>query len=157
MSITITYPSTSRRSTTMDQQPTASFQLRTSDPVSRFLDEPFKTWPSTILFAVILMAIGGVAIFLGRRYMETLRFHTRRCCETPLTLEGQRSQLRGNTEASATDQSADWSDIGFWDDQESDVRRRAGLGHIRPGAVAIGEVREGKIAQRRRASSSRKA
>lgn len=144
---------------TMAQPPSTSLAEPTSDSVSRFLDEPFKTWPTTILFGALLMVIGGVAIFLGLRYMEALRFNHRNCCKVPLTLEGLRANQTAhgrNNEIPSSHQGATSADTGLWDDHDSDIRRRSELGDVHRGTVAIGEVREGRIAQRR-ASSSRKA
>ena len=128
------------------------------DCLSHFLDEPFRTWQSTFLFGVVSVILAVVAIFLGIRYMEACQFKSYDCCKASLTLEGQSnpdmdkkaSKLRGYSasETPGTPQAHPSIDL------EADIRRQFRLHCIQASNVAIGEVRQGRIAQRR-ASLSR--
>jgi len=122
--------------------------------MSQLIDRPFETWQSTVFFVVVVAMLGSVAVFLGVRYLEALRFKRYDCCANPLTLEGQRS--KGDPQQRAPEdvipESAYVDSQGHYN---SDIRPRYRAGHIRPSTVGIGEVRQGRIAQRR-ASASRK-
>lgn len=142
-----------------DQQLASVVPSPTSDAVLRFLDDPFKTWPSTILFVIIFLAIAGISVFLGLRYREVLRY--RQCCDAPLTLEAQRANVgeeRENAETQLEDDNTGdntgghSSDSHLWDDPEPSIRRRPAAAQLTR-IVTIGEVREGRIAQRRASAS----
>ncbi|KIW57817.1 hypothetical protein PV05_02375 [Exophiala xenobiotica] len=116
----------------------------------RSLDRPFETWQSTALFVVLIAAFAGVTIFLGIRYIEALRFNQRECCDALLSLEPHRPRNDGQ------DDGIYWGDESWGTgntqmpaEQETDIRRRTRPRDIQLNIIEIGEVREGKIAQRR--------
>ncbi|EXJ68841.1 uncharacterized protein A1O5_07773 [Cladophialophora psammophila CBS 110553] len=124
----------------------------TPGAMTKFLEDPFGTWQTTFLFIVLLIALGICVIFLGTRYAEVLRFNTYNYDTLPLTLEGRqpkRSANRGEVTAYLFAESPISQASRLQDDDQVNLRRRPGAANIRPNFVAIGQVREGKIAQRR--------
>lgn len=142
---------------TSTQGTSAAFGALPSDPISMFLDNPFKDWATTLLFVVLLAAFCAVAVLLGIRYMEVLQINMDNSSKTPLTLEAQRfsaGEITGGNERYHHEQGSILFDHGFQRDQEFATRHRSRPRYVQP-AVAIGEVREGRIAQRRASSSRR--
>lgn len=120
-----------------------------------FLDDPLGSWKSIFLAVLSSVALCSYAIFLGYRYAEVLRpipgiFNT-----APRTLE---AQVPSDTEE--YDRHLDSELFGPYPpyspghDDHSEIRRRPQATYIQSKTVPIGEVRQGKIAQRR-ASSAR--
>ncbi|OAG41191.1 hypothetical protein AYO21_04571 [Fonsecaea monophora] len=133
---------------------TSAEQQLPPDALTWFLDDPFRTWNTTILFIILFFVLCGCTILLGARYAEIFRFGTIFADELPLTLEGR--------QASCPWRDGDGGDVGCLpggnllfqatnsqDDHQFDLRRRPGTANLQPNYVAIGKVREGKIAQRR--------
>jgi hypothetical protein len=121
-----------------------------SNWILRSLDRPFETWQSMALFVVLVAAFASITIFLGTRYMEALRFNQRDCCEALSSVEPQRPRTDGQ------DDGINWGDENCRTmssqmpaEQGSDIRRRSRSRDIQLNIIEIGEVREGKIAQRR--------
>ncbi|KIW32641.1 uncharacterized protein PV07_04171 [Cladophialophora immunda] len=129
----------------------------TPDTMTQLLEDPFGTWLSTFLFIVLLVALGSCAIFLGSRYAEILGFDAHHNDDLPLISEGPR-QIRSGDDGEDAGYLFDETPISqithSQDDHQFDIRRRPGTADVQPNCVTIGEVREGRIAQRR-ASSSR--
>ena len=110
-----------------------------------FLDDSFAAWQSALLFSICILALSACTIFLAIRYAETLGWNLGRCCsKTPSNLEKQLAV-----------QSKDcWDGPPFApcrsaEENSSEIRRQPQAGDVQPTAFAIGNVREGKIAQRR--------
>ncbi|OAP60155.1 hypothetical protein AYL99_05157 [Fonsecaea erecta] len=124
----------------------------TSDTITRLLEDPFGSWHTTLAFVVLLFALGSCAILLGSRYAEILRFDAHSHDELPLTLNRQRPNRSGNDAGdpgSLFEETATSQVTHSQDGHQFDLRRRPGTATVQPGYVAIGEVREGMIAQRR--------
>lgn len=122
-----------------------------------FLDEPFKTWHSTIFLVVFLLAFVIATVFLGYRYVEVFRFKGCSCPKSILIserqelrpdMEGQRCQGHWRKERS------DVSPIVSCDRHTTQIQRRIRPREVRLNIVEVGEVRESAIA-RRRASNPR--
>lgn len=110
-------------------------------PILNFLDHPFQTWQSSVLFAVALTCLILVCAFIGKRYIEALRMNSHHSSTNPLTLESLRPlPPPAETQNSATNVTG------------SEFRSRPRIQFNIP-IVAVGEVHNSKIAQRRRASS----
>ncbi|KIW91619.1 uncharacterized protein Z519_07587 [Cladophialophora bantiana CBS 173.52] len=142
---------TTRRDTLLNS--TLSTELAsTPDAMTKFLEDPFGTWQTTLLFIVLLMALGICVGFLGTRYAEVLRFNTFSYDTLPLTLEGRqpkRSANGGEVAACLFAETPITQASRLHDDDQFNLRRRPGTANVRPNFVAIGQVQEGTIAQRR--------
>ncbi|KIW45899.1 uncharacterized protein PV06_01605 [Exophiala oligosperma] len=133
-----------------------SCQNVTTQPIP-FLDEPFKTWHSTIFLVVFVLAFAIVTAFLGYRYVEALKFKSCSCCKSILNperqafepdMEGQRCQGRWKKEVH------DIPPIQSCDPHTDQIQQRIRPREVRLSIVELGEVRESGIA-RRRASNPR--
>jgi len=120
------------------------------DPILHFLDHPLETWQSTIVFMIILVCLILVTVFMGRRYMEALRTDCWSPRNNPLTLESLRQSH--SMVKTGQDEHAASAVTGSNPFLDTDIRSRPCL-HPGPTIISIGEVHNGKIAQRRRASS----
>lgn len=136
----------------------SSLPASTLPPASlSFLDDPLGSWRSIFLAVLSSVALCSYAIFLGFRYAEVLRPIPSIFGAAPLTLE---AQIPSDTEDS--DRHLDNGPFGAYPpysprhDDHSEMRRRPKATYIQSKTVPIGEVRQGKIAQRR-ASSARDA
>ena len=137
--------------------PETYFSVPSSDRVPTFLDDPFGGWQSAFLFVIVVMAFGGCTIFLAFRYAEILRSNSGSGCNNaPLSLEGQHRKRSFNCQQAEEHPHLDTPPIqvpSLENDDRSDTRRRPRVRCVQPTKVAIGEVREGRIAQRRVSSS----
>jgi hypothetical protein len=122
------------------------------DPILHFLDHPFQTWQSTVLFAIVLASLILVSAFMGRRYIEALQLNHWESSNNPLTLESLRpSECTVETHEDDNGSSAVTGTEPFLGTY---IRSRPRI-YLSAPTIAIGEVHKSKIAQRRRASSAR--
>ncbi|KAK5058513.1 hypothetical protein LTR84_010776 [Exophiala bonariae] len=109
-------------------------------PILNFLDHPFQTWQSSVLFAIVFTCLILVCAFIAKRYLEALRINNQQSSHNPLTLESLRPlPPPAETQYSAANVTG------------SQLRPRQPIQFNVP-VVAMGEVYNSKIAQRRRAS-----
>ncbi|OAL38405.1 hypothetical protein AYO20_02464 [Fonsecaea nubica] len=137
---------------------TSAEQQLPPDTLTWFLDDPFRTWDTTILFIVLFVTLCGCTILLGARYAEIFRFDENYADELPLTLEARQASGQwhdggdggdGGDVECLTSGNLLFQATNSQDDHRFDLRRRPGTANLQPNYVAIGKVREGKIAQRR--------
>lgn len=109
-------------------------------PILHFLDHPFQTWQSSVLFAIIITCLITVSAFMAKRYLEALRLH-HWDPTIPPTLERLRPlRFPSETQKSAATVTG------------SAPRSQPRIQFSIP-IIAVGEVYHSKLAQRRRASS----
>ncbi|KEF63651.1 uncharacterized protein A1O9_01629 [Exophiala aquamarina CBS 119918] len=124
------------------------------DPILNFLDHPFQTRQSTVLFVAILVCLILVSAFMGKRYIEALRPDSWAPRDNPMTLKSLRHSH--STVETHQDDNTGLGATGFAPFLDTDQRSRPRPRiHLSPPTISIGEVHSSKIAQRRRASSAR--
>ncbi|ETI24305.1 hypothetical protein G647_03674 [Cladophialophora carrionii CBS 160.54] len=139
------------------EPPRAYFSVSRPDSVLTIIDNPFRTRQSTVLVIIGVVALGICTVFLAVRYAQVLRCNMHECVKAPLTLEAQKSNRLGDDDQNEDypdDQTPVTQSPDSYDDNHSSIRRRPRARFPQPKTIAIGGVREGKIAQRR-ASMSR--
>lgn len=135
---------------------TKVLQPSASDSLSAFIDDPFNTWQSTLVFVLLVGSFCGMAVFLGIRYIEIFRGNIGNCCKAPLTLEGQWSKQTDSTrtvQAYRHEKNPSPKDNGMRHEEQANIRRSR-TRDIQATTVEIGEVHKGRIAQRRASSHS---
>lgn len=122
------------------------------DPILHFLDHPFQTWQSAVLFVIILGCLILVSAFMGKRYTEALRLNSWGSRNNPPTLESLHHSH--STVGRSQDENTASAVTGFDPFLDTDIKSRPGI-LLTPPRISIGEVHNSKIAQRRRTSSAR--
>lgn len=146
--------------------------------IEAFLSRPFDSWMSALLYLVLCTMLGGMVIFLVRRYQEILQPHTplqrpdlkdyaRHSVTRPTSSPSNhidfpkpRSPLSQVTTAS--DASLP-SPRGISSQEKSSVHsnqvksRPLASRYLAPKPVAIGRTSESRIAQRRRLSAIKRS
>ncbi|OCT45782.1 hypothetical protein CLCR_01730 [Cladophialophora carrionii] len=139
------------------EPPRAYFSIPRPDLVLTIIDNPFRTRQSTVLVIIGVVALGICTVFLAVRYAQILRCNMHEHVKAPLTLEAQKSNRLGDDDKNEDypgDRTPVTQSPDSYDDKHSSIRRRPRARLPQPKTIAIGGVREGKIAQRR-ASRSR--
>ncbi|KIW68264.1 hypothetical protein PV04_04221 [Phialophora macrospora] len=138
------------------EPPQAYFSTPRSDSISTYIDNPFRTWQSTVLVIIGVAALGLCIVFLAVRYAQVIRCNMHDYVKAPLTLEAQKPDWSGHTdeeEGYRDDQNLVTQSPHSHHDNQSVIRRRPRARFVQPTRIAIGGVREGKIAQRRASKS----
>jgi hypothetical protein len=138
------------------EPPQAYFSTLRLDSIPTIIDNPFRTWQSTVLATMGAAALGLCTVFLAVRYAQVIRCNMHDYVKAPLTLEAQKHDWSSNIdeeERYLDDQNPATQSPYSRDDNCSVIRRRPRARFVQPKRIAIGEVGEGKIAQRRASRS----